>query len=113
MQIVRTRENLGNIHDEAIAHAISITMDELEEQYQEAYQATLHGWFVICECEQDLTGPFTDLTFSLAEKLHSGEVEFVEKKQNWYEVYIMLNDNEGILVYVPNIILEQYQLNVI
>ena len=113
MQIVRTRENLCLIQDKAIADAISTTMDELEEQYQEAYQATLYGWFVVCECEQDLTEPFTDLTFSLAEKLHAGEVEFVEKKQDWYEAYIMLNDNEGILVSVPNMTFEQHQLNAI
>lgn len=113
MQIVQSRENLCLIQDKAIAHAISTTMDELEKQYQEAYQATLYGWFVVCDSEQDLTEPFTHLTFSLAEKLHAGEVEFVEKKEDWYEAYIMLNDNEGILVYVPNMIFEKYQLNVI
>jgi hypothetical protein len=37
----------------------------------------------------------------------------VEKKQDCYVAYIMLNDNEGILVYVPNMIFEQYQLNAI
>ncbi|MDY6468672.1 hypothetical protein SKM57_08800 [Acinetobacter faecalis] len=113
MQIVQRREHLGQIHEQAIADAISSTMDILEAQYQEAYQATLHGWFVVCEGEKDLTDPFTHLTFSLAEKLNTGEVEFVEKKQDWYEVYIMLNDNEGILVYVPNRLFLPYQLNVI
>ena len=113
MQIVQNREDLGRVQNQAIAHAISRTMDELEDQYQEAYQATLHGWFVICESEQDLIDPFTHLTFSLAEKLAAEEVEFAEKKQDWYEVYITLNDNEGILVYVPNRLFVPYQSNLI
>ena len=53
-----------------------------------------------------------NLSFSLSEKLNMGEIEFVEKKKDWFEVYIMLNDNEGILVYVPKAIFEQHQLQV-
>ena len=113
MQLIKSKADIQKVHKQPIAHAILETMQILEHQYEEPYQATLYGWFVVCECEQDLTDPFIDLTFSLAEKLHAGEVEFVEKKQDWYEAYIMLNDNEGILVYVPNMIFEQYQLNVI
>ena len=113
MKHIKHRDDIKYVINREIALAISNTILRLEAQYEESYQATLYGWFVVCEYEQDLTEPFTDLTFSLAEKLHAGEVEFVEKKQDWYEAYIMLNDNEGILVYVPNMIFEQYQLNVI
>ena len=113
MKFIRSKVQIQNVQEQPIAQAILETIQMLEDQYEEPYQATQHGWFVVCECEQDLTDPFIDLTFSLAEKLHAGEVEFVEKKQDWYEAYIMLNDNEGILVYVPNMIFEQYQLNVI
>ena len=113
MKYIKSQSDLSQVSDDSIRASISLHIQTLEHQYDESYQATLHGWFVVCECEQDLTESFTDLTFSLAEKLHAGEVEFVEKKQDWYEAYIMLNDNEGILVYVPNMIFEQYQLNVI
>ncbi len=82
----------------------------MEQQYDEPYQATLHGWFVICEEESDLSEPLPHLTFSLSDKLHLGEVEYVEKKQNWYEVYVLLNDNEGILIYVPHAILLNHSL---
>lgn len=112
MQIVQRREHLGQIYDQAIADAISSTMDMLEAQYQETYQATLHGWFVVCEDEQDLIQPFENLSFSLSEKLNMGEIEFVEKKKDWFEICILLNDNEGILIYVPKAIFEQHQLQV-
>ncbi len=78
-----------------------------------SYQATLHGWFIICEDESDLSEPLANLTFSLSDKLHLGEVEYVEKKQNWYEVYVLLNDNEGILIYVPNDVFDNHSLTAI
>ena len=51
------------------------------------------------------------LMAAVGQKLSLGEVEFVEKKHDWYEVYIMLNDNEGILIYVPTEILERHKIN--
>jgi hypothetical protein len=113
MKFIRNKAEVQDIDDQSIARAILEIMQMLEDQYEEPYKATLHGWFVICESEQDLIQPFQNLTFSLAEKLNAGEVEFVEKKQEWYEVYILLNDNEGILVYVPKAIFEQHKLKVI
>ena len=113
MKFIRSKAEIQKVQERPIAQAILDTMQMLEDQYEEPYQATLHGWFVICESEQDLFQPFQNLTFSLAEKLNAGEVEFVEKKQEWYEVYILLNDNEGILVYVPKAIFEQHKLKVI
>ena len=111
MQLIKSKADIQKVHEQPIAHAILETMQILEHQYEEPYQATLHGWFVICEDDNDLTEPFPQLSFSLSEKLSLGEVEFVEKKQDWYEVYIMLNDNEGILIYVPTDILERHKIN--
>lgn len=98
MQYIKAVSELANISDNSIRDSIVTYIQTLEQQYHEPYQATLHGWFIICEGDSDLTQPIANLSFSLAEKLQSGEVEFVEKKQDWYEVYITLNDNEGILV---------------
>ena len=113
MKFIQSKAQIQNVQEQPIAHAILDTIQMLEDQYEEPYQATQHGWFVVCENDLDLIQPFPNLTFSLAEKLNAGEVEFVEKKLDWYEVYILLNDNEGILVYVPKAIFEQHKLQVI
>ena len=111
MLYIKSQSDLQQVSDDSIRASISLHIQTLEHQYDEYYQATLHGWFVICEDDNDLTEPFPQLSFSLSEKLSLGEVEFVEKKHDWYEVYIMLNDNEGILIYVPTEILERHKIN--
>ena len=113
MQIVRTSENLELIHDKAIAHAISTTIDELEEQYQEAYQATQDGQFIVCEQGKELFQPLPELSFSLYEKIKNGEAEYIEELSDWYEIYILLNDNEGVLVFIPRTLLPQHPLTMI
>ncbi|MBF7687699.1 hypothetical protein [Acinetobacter rathckeae] len=110
MKYIRSKADLKLLPKSDISVAILATMKSLEHSCQEPYQATLHGWFIICEQENDLSVDFPHLTFSLKDKLDLGEVEYVDKKPDWYEVYIMLNDNEGVLVFVPKMILEQYQL---
>lgn len=112
MKLIKSKSDIQKVHEQPIAHAILETMQILEHQYKEPYQATLHGWFVVCEDEQDLIQPFENLSFSLSEKLNMGEIEFVEKKKDWFEICILLNDNEGILIYVPKAIFEQHQLQV-
>ena len=111
MKYIKSQSDLSQVSDSPIRECISLHIQTLERQYEEPYQATLHGWFVICEYDNDLTEPFAQLSFSLSEKLSLGEVEFVEKKSDWYEVYIMLNDNEGLLIYVPTEILERHKIN--
>ena len=110
MKCIKTKDDLLHLDNEAIRESISNHILTLEQQYDEPYQATLHGWFIICEDESDLSELLPHLTFSLSDKLHLGEVEYVEKKENWYEVYVLLNDNEGILIYVPNAILLNHSL---
>ncbi|MBF7695117.1 hypothetical protein [Acinetobacter rathckeae] len=110
MKYIQSKADLKLLPKSDISTAILATMKSLEHSCQEPYQATLHGWFIICEQETDLSVDFPHLTFSLKDKLDLGEVEYVDKKPDWYEVYIMLNDNEGVLVFVPKMILEQYQL---
>lgn len=113
MKCIKTKDDLSHLENEAIKESISNHILTLEQQYDEHYQAILHGWFIICEDESDLSEPLPHLTFSLRDKLHLGEVEYVEKKQNWYEVYVLLNDNEGILIYVPHAILLNHSLTAI
>lgn len=84
MQYLKKLSELEQVKDDAVRNSIQLHMMTLSQQYDEPYQATLHGWFVICESNEDLIQKFQDLSFSLSEKLALGEVEFVEKKQDWY-----------------------------
>lgn len=113
MKHIKHRDDIKYVINREIALAISNTILRLEAQYEESYQATQHGWFIVCENAQELFQPLPNLSFSLYEKIKNGEAEYIEELSDWYEIYILLNDNEGILVYVPNMIFEQYQLNAI
>ena len=113
MKYIKHRDDIKYVINREIALTISNTILRLEAQYEESYQATQHGWFIVCEHAQELFQPLPNLSFSLYEKIKNGEAEYIEELSDWYEIYILLNDNEGILVYVPNMIFEQYQLNVI
>ena len=113
MKYIKHRDDIKYVINREIALAISNTILRLEAQYEESYQATQHGWFIVCENAQELFQPLPNLSFSLYEKIKNGEAEYIEELSDWYEIYILLNDNEGILVYVPNMIFEQYQLNAI
>ena len=113
MKHIKHRDDIKYVINREIALAISNTILRLEAQYEESYQATQHGWFIVCEHAQELFQPLPNLSFSLYEKIKNGEAEYIEELSDWYEIYILLNDNEGILVYVPNMIFEQYQLNAI
>lgn len=95
----------------AIKLSISSIIQSLEQQYETAYEATLYGWFLVCESVNDLTDPLAELSFSVYEKINNGEVEFIEQQTDWYEVYITINDTEGVLVYVPKYLLSGNQLS--
>lgn len=111
MPIIKSKTDLGHISDRMIAQAIKETILSLEQSYGIAYEATQLGWFFVCEDEQELLENLPNLNFSIHEKIHLGDIEYVEKKPLWYEVYILLNDNEGILIYVPMAILSNINLS--
>lgn len=101
MNIVKSKQDLAFVMNPALHLAISNTIDRIEIDYQEVYQATLHGWFVVLEHAHELEEPIAGLSFSIINKLDSGEIEYVEKCSYAYEVYITLNDTEGVLIYIP------------
>lgn len=108
MQYIKQKSDLQNISSDCIANRIASTIQNLEAQNQEIYDPGLHGWFVVCEQEFDILHTLPELTFSIVDKIQLGEAEYIEKYQDWYEVYILLNDNEGILVLIPSILFEYY-----
>ncbi|KOR12702.1 hypothetical protein ABW55_14345 [Acinetobacter sp. C15] len=116
MKIIQKLADLVVLDDVTPLHSliklsISSIIQSLEQQYETAYEATLYGWFLVCESVNDLTDPLAELSFSVCEKINNGEVEFVEQQADWYEVYITINDTEGVLVYVPKYLLSANQLS--
>lgn len=101
MQCIKSKTDLSGVNNSAIAASIANAISEMEQQYQDTYDVTQYGWFVICEQEKDLIQPLPQLPFSVVEKVNNEEAEYIERLNEWYEVLIMLNDTEGVLVYVP------------
>ena len=67
----------------------------------------------IGEQGKELFQPLPELSFSLYEKIKNGEAEYIEELSDWYEIYILLNDNEGVLVFIPRTLLPQHSLPMI
>lgn len=101
MNIVKSKQDLDRVMDRAIRLAISSAIDRIEIEYQEDYQATQHGWFVVLEHTHELSVPIAGLPFSILDKLNASEIEYIEKCPHACEVYITLNDTEGVLIYIP------------
>lgn len=102
MNIVKSKRDLEHVMNHDIRLAISNAIDRIEIEYQENYQATQHGWFVVLEHIHELSETIAGLSFSIIDKLNASEIEYVEKCPYACEVYITLNDTEGILIYIPD-----------
>ena len=113
MKYIKHRDDIKYVINREIALTISNTILRLEAQYEESYQATQHGWFIVCEQGKVLFQPLPELSFSLYEKIKNGEAEYIEELSDWYEIYILLNDNEGVLVFIPRTLLPQHSLPMI
>ena len=111
MNIIKSKSDLEHVMNHAIRLAISSAIDRIEIEYQEDYQATQHGWFVVLEHTDELSVPIAGLTFSVLEKLNASEIEYVEKCRHACEVYITLNDTEGVLIYIPDQIYSSLGIN--
>ena len=54
MKHIKHRDDIKYVINREIALAISNTILQLEAQYEESYQATQHGWFIVCEQGKEL-----------------------------------------------------------
>ncbi|ONG37205.1 hypothetical protein BKE30_15065 [Alkanindiges hydrocarboniclasticus] len=107
MYIIQHKNHLGQIKDQAIKQAIQQQIEQLEHCYQENYQATRHGWFVVLEHPDEINQPIVNLSVSLQEKLTNGEVEYQQVSSYGYEALITLNATEAVLVYLPDELFNQ------
>lgn len=109
MQLVRNKTDVAFVSYEIIAKQIAHVIAQLERDYCEPYQASNFGWFAICDHVDDLFKPLADCGFSIDERLDAERFEFLESKPQWCEILILLNDIEGVLIYVPIDIWRSYQ----
>ena len=112
MKLIKQRSELKGIADSALRNRIHIEITQLENCYEEEYEATRHGWFAVFEEATDFDSPIGTLTFSLKKKLDSGEIEHVRFCPDYFEVLITLNDTEAVLVFIPERLAQQTGLNV-
>jgi hypothetical protein len=54
MKYIKYKDDIKYVINREIASTISSTISRLETQYEEAYQATQHGWFIVCEQGKEL-----------------------------------------------------------
>jgi len=105
MLIVHDKNCLGTISNLAIRHRIAGEIERLEQQFAEAYSPSLHGWFAVVENEQDFYAPLLGLRFSCSDRIQDQLIEWVGKEQDHFEVLFTINDNEAIMVYIPDSLL--------
>ena len=106
---VRHPEQLNHIpaYLQQVQARIQQEIQQLQACYQEDYQASRHGWFVVLECLEDCFAVLPCLTFSLYDKINRQEIEHVCLNEEYFEVLITLNDTEAVLVFLHESIAEQ------
>ena len=105
MLIVQNKNCLEKISNAAIRHRIAGEIERLEQQFAEAYKPSSHGWFAVVENEQDFYAPLLGLHFSCSDRIQDQLMEWVGKEQDHFEVLFTINDNEAIMVYIPDCLL--------
>ena len=48
MQTIKSKAELAQVVNNTIRASIALHMQTLSQQYAEPYQATQHGWFIVC-----------------------------------------------------------------
>lgn len=106
---VRHPDQLGYIpaYLQQVQVRIQQEIQQLQACYQEDYQASRHGWFVVFEHSDDCFTLLPGLTFSLYAKVQQHEIEHVCLIEEYFEVLITLNDTEAVLVFLYESIAEQ------
>ena len=109
MYVIKSKAQLRQLPDFFIRNAIHSIIEKLELDYGEPYDPNIYGWFVVCDSLDELLKPLLNFQFSIAERIENNDYEFLEKKSERYELLLMLNDIEGILVYIPERVWQAYQ----
>lgn len=106
MKIIRDIATVQGLAKDKVRLSIENELEKLLHDFPQAYDPSLHGWFIVLETVSDLYAPLATLPYCLYEKLKHQEFDWLGHHTDFYQVLIVLNSNECVLVYVPMQILQ-------
>jgi hypothetical protein len=106
MKVIRDVESIAQLPEGQIRLHIETELNGLLEEFGESYTPSFHGWFVVLETVNDLYAPLALLPYSLISKLQDHAFDWLGKTNAHYEVLLIVNDNESVMVYLPASLLQ-------
>lgn len=106
MKVIRDAESIAQLPEGQIRLHIETELNGLLEEFGESYTPSFHGWFVVLETVNDLYAPLALLPYSLISKLQDHAFDWLGKTNAHYEVLLIVNDNESVMVYLPASLLQ-------
>lgn len=106
MKVIRDVESIAQLPEGHIRLHIETELNSLLKEFGESYTPSFHGWFVVLETVNDLYAPLALLPYSLISKLQDHAFDWLGKTNAHYEVLLIVNDNESVMVYLPASLLQ-------
>jgi|GEM_PF-866658 len=101
MKIIRDIATVQSLVKDNIRLSIEQELESLLEEFPQAYNPCIHGWFIVLETVLDLYAPLGLLPYSLLDKLQANTYDWLGKTDDYYQVLLIINDNEGLMIYLP------------
>lgn len=105
MKVIREVEAIAQLPQGQIRQHIESELEKLLAEFPQDYSPSVHGWFVVLDIVDDLYAPLDVLPYSLFSKLQDHSFEWLGKAKAHYEVLLIVDDNESVMVYVPALLL--------
>lgn len=106
MKIIRDIDSIAQLPEGQIRQHIQAELNGLLAEFGQPYDPSFHGWFVVLETVNDLYAPLALLPYSLISKLQDHAFDWLGKTNAHYEVLLIVNDNESVMVYLPASLLQ-------
>jgi hypothetical protein len=106
MKIIRDIDSIAQLPEGQIRLHIQAELNGLLAEFGKPYDPSFHGWFVVLETVNDLYAPLALLPYSMISKLQDHAFDWLGKTNAHYEVLLIVNDNESVMVYLPASLLQ-------
>ena len=106
MKIIRDIDSIAQLPEGQIRLHIQAELNGLLAEFGQPYDPSFHGWFVVLETVNDLYAPLALLPYSMISKLQDHAFDWLGKTNAHYEVLLIVNDNESVMVYLPASLLQ-------
>ena len=106
MKVIREVESIAQLPEGQIRLHIETEVNGLLAEFGQPYDPSFHGWFVVLETVNDLYAPLALLPYSMISKLQDHAFDWLGKTNAHYEVLLIVNDNESVMVYLPASLLQ-------